>query len=162
MHFVSMSKLKEKLKNGELTEKDVFLYLLFGSIGSQVIFAFYSYFASADILWIITSIMGLAIVAAGAYLTYLANGGRSGKDLALRSISIMFVAWFQVTLISLFIFACIYIAPHYITGYKTLRALYYTYCIFSVFILIFYYYIIVKAMNEVARFCGRAQSNTPS
>jgi hypothetical protein len=89
MYFYSINKLKDRLKSGQLSERESVPYLII----SAAFIALFAYFPSPpENLWDYVSLsISLALAILGTIWLYQKNGGSDGKDFIYRYIILGFV-----------------------------------------------------------------------
>lgn len=90
-----IEKLKEQIKNGQLSEKDKFIYFFLYVIIDSILYELLSYDAQLILnptIWDYShSIIVILITIIGTYIAYKSNGGSNGVDFLGRYFSIGFV-----------------------------------------------------------------------
>jgi len=93
MYFWKIDRLKEDIKNGELVEKDKFIYALIYIVLCEVALYTMAWIPIEDgNVWdVIDTVVNVLIVLVGTIYAYKANGGNTGSDFLGRFFSIGFV-----------------------------------------------------------------------
>ena len=106
MIWFDINELEQKLKNGDLSDKDIFNYLL----ANLIVYSILPYLSSNDytIKWLIVIeiVIAIGITVVGTKRTFDINATGDNKDYFKRIISLSFVTGFR-----LLVFACVVAIP---------------------------------------------------
>ena len=95
MYFWNINALKEDIKQGDFTDKQVISYIVLSlflySIGLEFVYRFPIEESSYNLWDGIDSILSIVVPIAGTLYAYRMNGGAAGKDFANKYFSIGFV-----------------------------------------------------------------------
>ena len=113
MHFWKIDKLKEEIKNDDLSEKDKFIYAVIYIVSCAFGMEAMGWLNIEDQnIWdIVVSISNVIIVLVGTIFAFKANGGSTGEDFLGRFFSIGFIisVRFFVILIAIISITMVYI-----------------------------------------------------
>ncbi len=90
IQFWNITRLKERIRACEITERETFGYLLVWLVIFPVLGAFGTPDTTSPTIWVWTTVYWV-IFGIGLYFAYRENGGANGKDFTTKFLSIGFV-----------------------------------------------------------------------
>ena len=147
MYFWKIEKLKNDIKNNNLTPKDNLLYLV-SYITVYSIFLILTVVQLYDTLGIWMAIIQILIFIAGTYYSFYSNGGVEGRDFRKRFFSIGWVFLLRATFFMGIGMLNLYLMT-YVSGYENLFTVRNSAIITLIFEILFYWRI-AKHIEEVS------------
>lgn len=157
MYFWNINGLKEEIINNNLTQKSVFLYILFYTLSFQSGYLLIYLFPSTSSNDLIISIVAVLLAIIGVYYCYRCNEGQNGNSFAERFISLSWVIGIRYTIFWLsLLFVSIVVIGITSVFIKSLETLFDTIIIFIIYIslatyIIVFYYRIGHHIKDINR-----------